>query len=82
MIRVIQSNRNFRVSLMGRSIVVNFHGRFSKLFSPLSWEYTHPSDISLLEREADLLCAGLYGRLATLQARRQVESVPAASLGI
>ena len=82
MIRVIKRTRNFRVSITGKTVVINFHRRFASLFVPLTWEYTHASDISLLEQEANLLTSGQYQYLSTLQARRQVESVPADSLGI
>lgn len=81
-IRVIRNCGDFRISQMGGCVVVNFHRRFSQLFSPLSWEYTHWSDIDLLEQEARLLCSGLYSRLSTSIARRQVQSVPAAALGL
>ncbi len=78
-IRVLRRHPNFRISRMGGYLVVNFHRRFSQLFSPLSWEYTDWSDLDLIEYEAHLLCAGKYSQLSTSIARRQVEAVPAAS---
>lgn len=82
MIKVIKNAGAYRISRMGNSIVINFHGRWSQLFRPLSWEYTHPLDLALLEADAIRLITGRYADLATLQARKQVESVPAASLGL
>ena len=82
MIQVLKSERAYRISRMGNSIVVNFHGRWSQLFRPLSWEYTHPSDLLILEAEALRLINGRYSELTLRQAREQVESVPESSLGI
>ncbi len=81
-IRTIRRSAYFRIVCMGEYLVVHFHSRFSQLFSPLTWHYTHFSDIDLMEREAGLLCAGRYSELRTRQAREQVQSVPAASLGL
>jgi hypothetical protein len=82
MIKVIKNAGAYRISRMGNSIVINFHGRWSQLFTPLSWEYTDPSDITLLESDAIRLIKGRYAELATKQAIEQVQSVPAAALGL
>lgn len=81
-IRVLKKTKNYRLSIMGRSVVVNFHGRFSQLFPPISWEVTHPSDVLMIEEDAIRLVTGDYGSLRTLVARNIVRPVPAASLGI
>ena len=76
MIRVLHKHPSFRVSHMGNSLVVNFHGRFSQLFEPLVWSETDWCSVDLMVSEATKLVTGMYGRLSTLAAQRQVQSIP------
>lgn len=89
MIRTISNYPRFRITVMGsdkpgspKTIVVHFHKRWSQLFAPLTWDYTHSSDIWLMHDEAVRLVEGRYTELSTPQARRQVQSIPAAAIGL
>lgn len=74
--QVLRKTRNWRIQRMGQYIVLHMHGRWAKLFSPVSWEYTHCSDIDLLEHEALCIVSGRYDRLATTKVRAQCAIVP------
>lgn len=81
-IRVLVHTPDFRVSVMGSKLVVNFHGRYASLFAPIIWEFETSEDVSLLCREARALVDGRYNDLCLVQTHEQVLPVPAASLGI
>lgn len=75
-IKTIHREKAFRVSIMGNSLVVNFHGRHASLFTPLSCDYTSGFDVPMMIQEARLMTTGQYSRLSLMCAVRQVESIP------
>lgn len=78
----VRRAKQWRIDRMGRFLVLHMHGRWAKLFTPISWEYTHHSDVDLLEHEALCIVSGRYDRLYTSIVRKQCESVPAMIAGV
>jgi len=74
--QVIRRGEGWRIQTMGRHIVLHMHGRWAKLFRPMAWEFTHYSDVDLLEHEARVIVSGYYGRLLTTKAKSQCECIP------
>lgn len=81
-IRVLVHTPDFRVSVMGSKLVVNFHKRYASLFAPIIWEFTDAAHVSFLCREARALIEGRYNDLCLMETYEQVQPVPADSLGI
>lgn len=82
MIYTVKYTNEWRIVRMGNSLVLHFHRCWSWLFSPISWEYTHPSDVGVLEHDARCIVSGQYGKLLTRKLKEQVKPVPAAAIGL
>jgi hypothetical protein len=74
--QVIRRGRQWRIQRMGRFVVLFMHGRYSQLFTPVSWEYSHWTDVDILAHEAECIVSGRYDRLHTSLVKRQCETIP------
>jgi hypothetical protein len=71
--------RHFHITLIHkRYLTLVFHGKWSQLFKPVSFERTHFSDMHLLVQDAYAIINGRYANVRLLALKNQMESVPEA----